>query len=311
MIRTNSIVLFFIIIFFSGCSGKQLYSLAIEFGRFEADLTKKKVEIKENLFVSYLENSVKSDKTIILVHGFGSGKDNWLKLAKALDGEYHLIIPDLIGNAGSSKPLDINYTIANQTKLLHKFIKKVSKNKRIILVGNSMGGQISMRYAIDYDIESLVVIDSMGLKNKLSFIDKFGRKKLEDIYLDICTTDKMKYFISLGFVNPPYIPNIILEYITEQKCKVSDLDRHKYAGLFDNELNLFDNMESKLELIKTPTLIVWGKEDKVIDVQNSYIFKEKIKNSKLVVLEGVGHMAMIEDAQTVASEIKLFLNKNK
>ena len=87
-------------------------------------MTLKQKTISNDLNVSYLENNIKSDKTLVLIHGFGSNKDNWLKLAKELNGKYHLIIPDLIGDGESSKPMNIDYTISNQTKMLKEFLNK-------------------------------------------------------------------------------------------------------------------------------------------------------------------------------------------
>lgn len=54
---------------FSGCSGKKLYELAMDVGGYQADLTLKQIYISDDLNVSYLENSVKSDKTLLLIHG--------------------------------------------------------------------------------------------------------------------------------------------------------------------------------------------------------------------------------------------------
>jgi pimeloyl-ACP methyl ester carboxylesterase len=146
-----------ILFLFTGCSGKKVYELAMYFGRYQSDLTLKQTTISKDLNISYLENNIPSDKILILIHGFGANKDNWLNLANKLNGKYHLIIPDLIGDGESSKPLDIDYTIDNQTKMLHEFLNTL-KNKNFVLVGNSMGGQIALNYAYHYKINSLIVI---------------------------------------------------------------------------------------------------------------------------------------------------------
>jgi len=90
-----------------GCSGKMIYEKVVDLGRYQSDLSLKGTAISKGLTISYLENSLKSSKTLVLLHGFSANKDNWLYLAKELNEEYHLIIPDLIGNADSSKPLEL------------------------------------------------------------------------------------------------------------------------------------------------------------------------------------------------------------
>ena len=106
-------------------------------------------------------------------------------------------------------------------------------------------------------------------------------------------------------------PNFILEHLTKEKCKVSKLDRLKYEGLFDEKLNLIDDMTEKSIKLNLPTLILWGKEDKIIDVKNAKIFNKNIKNSKLVIFDRLGHMPMIEDAELTANSIIKFLSDMK
>jgi len=299
-----------ILFLFTGCSGKKVYETAMDFGRYQSDLTLKQTTISNNLNVSYLENNIPSDKTLILIHGFGANKDNWLNLANKLNGKYHLIILDLIGDGESSKPFNIDYTINTQTKMLHEFLNTFKK-KNFVLVGNSMGGQIALNYAYHYKIDSLIVIDPMGIKVEDSFVDKLGRKKLEEIYLNVCTVEKMEKMMEIGFTKPPYVPNFILEYLTQEKCKVSKLDAYKYKGLYDNNLNLLDDMTEKSKKINIPTLILWGKEDKVISVKNAYALNKYIKNSKLIIFDNIGHMPMLEDAELTVNSIIEFLSNEK
>lgn len=296
-----------LLLLLSGCSGKKLYEMAIDIRRYQGDLIPKEVSISKDLNVSYLENSVKSEKSLVLIHGFGANKDNWLELAKKFDGKYHLIIPDLIGDGDSSKPLGINYTIENQTKMLHKFLTKFT-DKNLVLVGNSMGGQIALNYAYHYSIDSLVLIDSMGLQVEKSYVDKLGVKKLEEMYLNVCSIEKMQKMVEIGFSKPPYIPDVILEHLTQEKCKVSELDRHKYKGIIDKNLNILDDITLKAQKIDIPTLIIWGDEDKIISVKNAYALHEHMKESQLVILKGVGHMPMIEEPEVTAKHIVNFLN---
>ena len=296
-----------LLLLLSGCSGKKLYEMAIDIRRYQGDLIPKEVSISKDLNVSYLENSVKSEKSLVLIHGFGANKDNWLELAKKFDGKYHLIVPDLIGDGDSSKPLGINYTIENQTKMLHKFLTKFT-DKNLVLVGNSMGGQIALNYAYHYSIDSLVLIDSMGLQVEKSYVDKLGVKKLEEMYLNVCSVEKMQKMVEIGFSKPPYIPDVILEHLTQEKCKVSELDRHKYRGIIDKNLNILDDITLKAQKIDIPTLIIWGDEDKIISVKNAYALHEHMKESQLVILKGIGHMPMIEEPEVTAKHIMNFLN---
>jgi pimeloyl-ACP methyl ester carboxylesterase len=155
------------------------------------------------------------------------------------------------------------------------------------------------------------VIDPMGIKVEDSFVDKLGRKKLEEMYLNVCTVEKMKNMMEIGFSQPPYVPTFILEYLTQEKCKVSKLDAHKYKGLYDNNLNLLNDMTEKSKKINVPTLILWGKEDKILSVKNAYALNKYIKNSKLIIFDNLGHMPMLENSELTANSIIEFLRNTK
>ena len=303
----NLLYLITLLLLLSGCSGKKVYTMAMDYQRYQSDLTLKNISISDELNVSYLENNVKSDKTLVLIHGFGANKDTWLQLANELDGKYHLIIPDLIGSAESSKPLSIDYNIENQTKMLHTFLSKF-EDKKIVLVGNSMGGQISLDYAYNYKIDSLILVDPLGLEVEDSYVNKMGVEEVEKLYLNVCNLEKMQRLLTMSYHVPPYVPDFILEYLTQEKCKVSKLEKHKYNGLFDNNLNLLENMQAKSKQINIPTLILWGEEDKIISVKNAYALNTNIKDSKLVIFKNIGHMPMAEDAQKTSKSILGFLD---
>ena len=294
----------------SACSGKQLYHTAIEYGRYKADLELKNIAISNDLNIAYLENSTKSELTLVLVHGFAASKDNWLRLADELGDEYHLIIPDLIGNGGSSKPKDIHYTLKNQTLFLHQFLEKLSL-QRTSLIANSMGGAISLLYTCEYkNIEALILIDPFGIKVENSFVDKMGVEKIRESWLHICSSQKLEALISQGMAKPPYVPDSILEYLASRKCLTSDFEEQKYYDILDKKLQPLDDLTKEAQSLKIPTLIVWGREDKVLSYKNAFAFHKNIKNSKLVILDNLGHVPMIEDAPRVSQEILKFLDTN-
>jgi len=300
------LILFFATLF-NGCSGKQIYKTAIKYNRYKANLELKKIAISDDLNVSYLENSIPSKKTVVLIHGFGANKDNWLYLAQEFDEKYHLLIPDLIGSGGSTKPMDINYTVEKQTELLHLFLKKFDLNDTT-LIANSMGGAIALTYATKYPIDSLILIDAMGIKVEDSYMDKLGVDKIKKTWFDICSVEQMRVLISQGSNKPPYIPESVLEYLTEGKCRLAKLERHKYYGILDKNLDVIVDLRALAQQIEIPTLIIWGKEDKLLSYKNAYAFQANIKGSKLLILDGIGHVPMIEDAPTVSRSILEFLH---
>ena len=103
-----------------------LYNKAIDGRRRNAKLTIKSVDIPDFRIV-YAEGG--TGDTIIMVHGFGGNKDNWLSLAKLFTSNYRVIIPDLPGFGDSSKPQDKKYNIMSEVERLNLFAKELKLTK--------------------------------------------------------------------------------------------------------------------------------------------------------------------------------------
>ena len=146
MKKINALVTIVVLLLFSGCTKYEFYDWAINSKRDDSNLELKKIQINDGEIV-YLENRFEEkDETLVLVHGFGGNKDIWLDFSNELYSKYHLLILDLPGH-GESFSTDLKkYTIKNQTTWLKQFIKKKDIDK-FTLIGNSMGGAISMKYS--------------------------------------------------------------------------------------------------------------------------------------------------------------------
>jgi len=202
-----------LILLMFGCSGETAYRLAIDLSRMRSSMRQKYQRIGGHLTVAYLDNNeARAKHTLVLIHGFEAQKEHWLPLAHRLKGHYRLVIPDLIGDGESSKPMEINYSIGAQARRLHRFVR-ILKLKNIILVGNSMGGAIAVWYAAHYPIEKLILIDSLGIEKERSALEKRGEGRFRKVFLHICKAQDVQRLMRTVFHNPPYIPGIILKYV--------------------------------------------------------------------------------------------------
>ena len=271
-----------------------LYNKSIEDQCREANLTIKSVDTPDFKIV-YAEGG--TGDTIVMVHGNGASKDVWLSFAKYLTPNYRVIIPDLPGMGDSSKPLDKNYNIMSQMERLSLFAKKLNLTK-FHLVGNSMGGTIAGNYAATYPemVKTLALFDSAGvvspIKSERDLLFEKGINLL--IVKDVNDYDKL---LQTTFVKPPQLPSFIKKYLTEQAMKAAPFNEKIYKDLTDSDISL---LESKLNKITAPTLIVWGDSDKVIHISSLGIFEKNIKKSKSAIIKECGHLPMMEKPDETA-----------
>ena len=281
-----------------------LYNNAIEGMRRDANLTIKSIDIPDFKIV-YAEGG--TGDTIIMVHGFGGSKDNWLTFAKYFTPNYRVIIPDLSGFGDSSKPPNARYNIMSQVERLNLFVKEL-KLTRFHLVGNSMGGNIVGNYAADYPemVNTLALFDAAGVKSPIKgelilFLEK-GINPL--VVKDVNEYDK---FLEFVYLKPPQMPSPVKQHLAKQAIEAGPLNKKIFMDTMADTFIL----ESKLNKITAPTLIVWGDSDKLIHISSVPIFEKNIKNSKSVIIKECGHLPMMEKPKETASIYQDFLKGNK
>jgi pimeloyl-ACP methyl ester carboxylesterase len=186
---------------------------------------------------------------------------------------------------------------------LNLFVKELKLTK-FHLVGNSMGGNIAANYAADYPdmVMTLALLDASGVdapvKSELILLLEKGINP--ELIQDVNEYDK---FLEFVFVKPPKIPSFMKQYLAKQALAVGPLDKKIYEDMWSDMYML----ESKLNKITAPTLIVWGDSDKLVHISSVPIFERSIKNSKSVIIKECGHAPMLEKPAETAAAYQNFL----
>jgi pimeloyl-ACP methyl ester carboxylesterase len=294
---------------FTGCDGKHLYDIVIDLSRGQSGLMRKVEPIGDHLKMAYLENRSRGRRTLVLVHGFGVNKEVWLPLAARLHRRYHLLIPDLVGDGESTKPMTADYSIEAQAKRLHRLISRLHI-RHPVLVGNSMGGAISTVYASRYPTDGLVLIDPLGLEVEKSVLQKQGTKRAQEVFLRICDAQEAQRFVDAVFEHPPWIPGVLLEYMARRKCRLSALDVHKARSLYrsDGGWVFSRRFPGYARRVRVPTLILWGEQDKILNPRNASAFHRHIPHSQVIMMPGMGHVPMMEAPESTAQHVRQFVD---
>lgn len=251
--------------------------------------------------------ALKYQKTpILLVHGFSSNVHTWEFFLKDLEKDYPVIAMDLPGFGFSSKP-ETTYSRERYVQIIEDIINYY-RFDRVILIGNSMGGEISLRFSLIFPdkVEYLVLIDSAGLMEfqDLPWFLEVARNVAVETFSFLFTNRiSINYMLKSAFYNPDLVDDKKKNlYYYPLKTK-GGINAHK--SLLRSKYKKIDI--SELQKLPVSTLILWGEHDQWIPIKYAYIFKAHIPNSTLVIIPECGHVPQEEKPEESLFYIQKFL----
>jgi pimeloyl-ACP methyl ester carboxylesterase len=276
-----------------------LTHLALAVQRRRSGLARKEIEIPGGLRYAYQEGG--HGEPLLLLHGFGANKDNFTSVARFLTPHYRVIAPDHIGFGESSHPQDADYAAPAQSARLRAFVHALGLT-RFHLGGSSMGGQISLTYSALYpaDVISLWLLDSGGVwsapkSERQKIVEAGGRNPLM-----ARTEEEFAQIPAFVMSKPPHLPRFMLDVMAQERIRNFDLEQRIY-----NE-DVAYQMESHIAGLETPTLIVWGREDRSHNVAAAEILHKLLPQSEVIIIPDAGHLPMIEQPQRCARDYLTF-----
>lgn len=267
-----------------------------------AGLTTRQNSVSD-LSIHYYEGGPSTAQPVVMLHGFAANKDNWLRFARHLTTDYRVIALDLPGFGASEKPTG-SYDAGTQAERLAVILEALNI-ERAHLIGNSMGGHISALYAARYPERTL----SLALFNNAG-IDSPEPSELFHILqrgeanpLVVRSREDFERLLQFVFVEPPSLPDSLKDYFVEQaKANSAHYDR-----VFNHLIERYIPLEPELDKIQAPTLLLWGKQDRVLHVSSIEVMQPLLQKPSVVVMTNTGHAPMIERPEQTAEHYRAFL----
>lgn len=235
---------------------------------------------------------------IIFLHGWGGNKNSWDKNISYFEKLGFPVLAVEMPGFDLPNPLP-SWGIPEYAEFVKAEIAKNFPNQKIILVGHSFGGRISVLLASKNPelVHALVLTDSAGLNLEPPFM----RKGL--IFISkLAKWLEKKIFLSKII---PKLRKIMRSVIGTNGYKNAD-DAMK--EVFKNVVNL--DLSDKLQLIECPTLVIWGENDDVTPIKMAKAFEAGIKNSKLEIIKGAGHKLHQTHSDKWNQTVIEFISKN-
>lgn len=256
-----------------------------------------------------------SGDPILCLHGLGGSLFSWRHFIAPFSKNHKLLLVDFKGCGRSPKPEDKLYSIQEHVNSVYKLI--INENLiNLTLIGNSLGGAIALLLAIRLSEEAparlskLVLIDSAGDKNNfpghLRLVRSFLGRPI--VYLSPGTLAAKLVLRKCYYDRKRITREQIAAYASPM---ASSGGRH--ALLQTSRQCIPDNADeilAKLHTIEVPTLILWGREDRIIPLKVGQLLHQAIPNSTLEIIEKCGHIPQEEKPEETIAIVSRFLATN-
>ncbi len=242
--------------------------------------------------------------TVVMIHGFTGSKENWYPLAEHLHGKYRLLIPDLPGWGDSERKPGADYGFGAQAERVAAFIQALSPGKPVVLLGHSMGGGIAGLVAARYPtlVAKVGLLDAAGVRFNEN---QFGLEVLAGKNpFAVSDAASLQRYIDIVFHRQqakPWIP---------WPASIGFIEKRKRDAAF--EQSVLDKIGRGPEQftpgdeaakIHQPALLLWGRQDAVIDPSAMALYKTKIPQAREVLVDDAGHMSLMEQPTAVADAV--------
>lgn len=241
---------------------------------------------------------------ILLIHGFDSSLLEFRRLFPLLAAHQSTYVVDLLGFGFTQRNLDIPLNPANIKTHLYHFWQTIIQQP-VIIAGASMGGAAAIDFTLTYPeaVAKLVLLDSAGLA-KQPAIGKFMFPPLDTFATEFLRNPKIRQSISRAAYYDKSFASLDAQTCAALHLKCPDWNKSLIAF---TKSGGYGSFASQISQIQQPTLIVWGKQDKILGIKDAVKFERAIPNSKLVWIDNCGHVPHLEQPAATAREILAFI----
>ncbi len=234
---------------------------------------------------------------VVLVHGLSGCWQNWLENIPQLARRHRVIALDLAGFGESELPQE-EISIPGYGRFLDAFLGEIGV-ERAALVGNSMGGFIAAETALSHPsrVEKLVLVSAAGLVrvgNRQLYALERAARLLHPLTAAVLA--RREYLVR----RPGLRKRMLYGVVRYPEQLAPELAYEVASGTgkpgFLDALNAIMDYDFSERLPETsaPTLIVWGRNDRVVPVAGAYEYERLIPNARRVIYEDTGHLPMLE-----------------
>lgn len=242
---------------------------------------------------------------VLLLHGIFAEKEHWVDFVRALGGPYAVYAPDLPGFGESGRFDDQRYDYDAQIERVKSFLDAMGI-ERAHVAGSSMGGTLAALFAVRYPERALTVAfigAPHGIKTTTRSDMDFAIDAGKPSPLIANSEAEFEAMLDFLFHRRPWLPYPVAQVARDDALRNASSN----VRLWNEQLSDRYLLDAQIDALRTPTLVLWGEQDRVFDVSGAEVLRQRLRSAEVHVLPQVGHLPMLEAARASASMYAKFL----
>ncbi len=233
---------------------------------------------------------------LVFLHGAGHQAGTWLRVAKALGGQYTLVIPDLAGH-GESAPATGPIQAADIVAGLEAVIASQAHGQPVTLIGNSLGAWMAMVLATRHPdwVEWLIAVNGGPLKGA----------NAEVRLLPATREEARATMAQLRDASSPAIPGHILDDLV-RRSRSGALARFSATAASMEDWML---TEEQLRVLRVPVRLIWGVADGLMPLDYALRMVAVLPEVELIPLDRCGHVPQQEAPERFLAALRRALGE--
>jgi len=251
-------------------------------------------------------HDVGSGEPVLLLHGSGPGVSawaNWRLSIQSLQSDFRLLAPDLAGFGFSQTPADIVYSRNLWLEQIVAFLDATGVDK-VNVIGNSFGGSMALALAIHHPqrVNRLILMGSVGVPFELT-------PGLDAVWGYEPSEDNMRAIMQVFAYDQALVGDdlVRMRYEASKRAGVQEAFSAMFPAPRQCWVEAMAHPEADIRGIGHKTLLIHGRDDKVIPLSTSLTLEQWIDDSQLHVFGRCGHWTQIEHAAAFAQLVTNFL----
>jgi len=246
---------------------------------------------------------------IVLLHGTSSSLHTWDGWSEALKSSRRVIRFDLPGIGLTGAPPDADYRIERYVRFVAAVLDRLGV-ARVVLAGNSFGGQVAWETALAYPgrVEKLILVDAAGYPFQPLSVPLGFRIARIPLLNRVAEYTLPRRLIEASVRNVYGDPDKVTAQLVDRYFELTLRDGNRRALVERFRQAPAGIHPERIPMLKVPTLILWGGQDRLLPPADAQKFQRDIAGSRLIVFERLGHVPQEEDPGATVAAVKSFIS---